>query len=44
MISFYEIQYHVQSGHCLLHEKELREEHFLSNSLYLLIYLKISSH
>jgi len=33
----YEIQYrhHVQRGHRLLHEKESREEHLLSNSLYL---------
>jgi len=42
----YEIQYrhHVQRGHCLLHEKESREEHLLSNSLYLPIHLVIASH
>jgi len=36
----YEIQYqhHVQRRH-LLYEKESREEHLLSNSLYLLIIL-----
>jgi len=45
----YEIQYrhHVRRGHCLLHEKESREDHFLSNSLYVTypcIHLEIASH
>jgi len=36
----YEIQYlyHMQRRHCLLHEKESREEYLLSNSLYLPIH------
>jgi len=42
----YEMQYrhHVQRGHRLLHKKESRKEHLLSNSLYLPIDLEIASH